>query len=46
MIPEKYPQNLHTQKYSFFWKPEKKTELQNFEPQTSTPAYVCMKISE
>ena len=39
------PQNLHTHKFSFFWKPEK-TEIKNFEPKKITRAYVCMKISE
>ena len=33
MTPKKYPQNLNTpQKYSFFWKPKKIIEIQNFEP--------------
>ena len=35
MTPQKYPQNLHTQKYSFFWKPEKKTEIQILNPKKS-----------
>ena len=35
---KKYPQNLNT--------PKKKNQIQSFEPQKMTPAYVCTKISE
>ena len=49
MTTKKYPQNLHTQTNIYFSNPpppKKKIEIQNFEPQTMTPAYLCMKISE
>ena len=37
MTPQKYPQNLHTQKIFIFLKTRKKPELQNFEPQKNYP---------
>ena len=41
------PKNIHKnfipQKYSFFSKPPKNIEIQNFEPQKLTLAYVCKK---
>ena len=44
------PKNLHKifipQKIYFFLKTPKNIEIQNFEPQKMTRAYVCMKISE
>ena len=46
MTPQKYPQNLHTQKIFIFLKAPEKTELQNFEAPKIIRAYVCMKISE
>ena len=47
MTPKKYPQNLNTpKKYSFFWKPPKNIEIQNFEPKKMDRAYVCVYISE
>ena len=46
MTPKKYPQNLHTPKIFIFLKTPKNIEIQNFEPQKMTRAYVCMKISE
>ena len=42
MTPQKYPQSIHTQKISICQKTRKKPELQNFEPQKITRAYVCM----
>ena len=36
----------YPQKYSFFWKPLKNIEIQNFEPKKMGQAYVCVKISE
>ena len=42
--PPKYPQYLHTLKIFIFLK--KNSEIQNFESQNMTRAYVCMKISE
>ena len=49
MTPKKYPQNLHTQKKIHFSDTppppppkKKKIEIQNFEPQKMTRAYVCM----
>ena len=42
--PQKYPQNHHTpKKYSFFWKPPRNIEIQNFEPPKIARAYVCVK---
>ena len=43
MTPQKYPQNIHTQKIFICLKPRKKPELQNFEPKKKIPAptYVC-----
>ena len=46
MTPKKYPQNLHTPKIFIFLKTPKNIEIQNFEHQNMTLAYVCMKISE
>ena len=46
MTQKEYPQNLHTQKSIFFLKTPKNIEIQNFEPQKMTRAYVCMKILE
>ena len=46
MTHQKCPQNLHTLKLFIFLKAPEKTELQNFEPQKITRAYVCMKLSE
>ena len=46
MTPQKYPQNLCTQKILFFLKTPKNIEVQNFEPQKTTRAYICKKISE
>ena len=44
--PQKYLQNLHTPKRIHYLKTPKNIEIQNFEPQKITRAYVCMKISE
>ena len=33
MTPQKYPQNLHTQKRFIFLKTQNNIEIQNFEPQ-------------
>ena len=46
MTPNKYPQNLHTPKSIHYLKTPENIEIQNFEPQRMTRAYVCMKISE
>ena len=45
------PQKISTKssypkKYSFFSKPQKNIEIQNFEPPKMTQADACMKISE
>ena len=44
------PKNIHKifipQKIFIFLETPQKSEIQNFEPQKMTPAYVCMKISE
>ena len=48
--PPKFPQNYQTPKNIYFSEPpppkKKNTEIQNFDPQKMTLAYVCMKISE
>ena len=46
MTPKKYPQNISTpKKYSFFSKPKKKIEIQNFEPQNNSPSLrMCENI--
>ena len=47
MTPKKYLQSLHTpKKYSFFSKPVKNIEIQNFEPKNLVRRYVCVKISD
>ena len=46
MTPKTYPQNLHTPKYINFSENPQNIEIQNFEPQKMTQAYVCMKLSE
>ena len=46
MTPKKYPQNLHTQKILIFLKTPKNIEIQNFDPQKMTQAYLRIKISE
>ena len=43
---KKYSQNLHTPKNIHFSETPKNSEIQNFEPQKMTRAYVCMKIPE
>ena len=45
--PQKKIQKIFIpQKIFVFVKPPKNIEIQNFEPQKMTRAYVCMKISE
>ena len=46
ITPKKNPQNLHTPKNIHFSENPNRVEIQNFEPQKITRAYVCMKISE
>ena len=46
MTRQKYPHTLHTPKIYISLKTPKNFEIQNFEPQKMTRAYVCMKISE
>ena len=46
MTPKKYSQNLHAPKIIHFSENPKNIEIQNFESQKMTGAYVCMKISE
>ena len=46
MTPKIIHKLFRPNKYSFFLKNPKNIEMQNFEPQKMTWAYVCMKISE
>ena len=46
MTPEKYPQIFIPPKIFVFLKTPKNIEIQNFDPQKMTRAYICMKISE
>ena len=38
MTPQKYPQNLHTQKVFIFLKTPKNIEIQNFKPPKNDPS--------
>ena len=42
MTPQKYPQICHTPKIFIFLKTPKNIEIQNFEPQKMSRAYVCI----
>ena len=46
MPPQKYPQNVYTQKNIHFSETLKNLEIQKFDPQNMDRAYVCIKISE